>query len=61
MVAGTEAGMVDQVDTVLDIKKVVGQELGSGRHAPKETEPSRRQSGGTQNEIKEQLEDLGYM
>ncbi|MFQ3474865.1 hypothetical protein HKK80_01205 [Halonotius sp. F2-221B] len=61
MVSGTDTRTVNQIDSVLDINDAINQEIRSGEHTPREREVVRSGSGGTQNEVKEQLEDLGYI
>ena len=61
MVAGTDARMVDRIESVLDFKEIVDEELGSGEHTSKQERVTPNESGVTQDDVKEQLEDLGYM
>lgn len=61
MVAGTDAKMVENIDSVLDVKATVEREIGSGKHTPDERGIDRGESEGSQGKVREQLEDLGYM
>ena len=58
MVAGT-TDVVEEIDSVLDVRPAIETEL-ERRHQP---EPWRVESGdcGSSGDVKEQLEDLGYM
>ena len=62
MVAATDPGFVERVDSVLDVRGAVDAELDGGDHAPTPREFERltgdQADGGA---VREQLEDLGYM
>lgn len=62
MVAGTDTEMVDSIDSVLDIKSSIGESLTGKNHEPEETY-IRKKSGSDedQKEVRDHLEDLGYM
>jgi len=62
MVSGTEAGLVESVDSVLDIREVIKQELRSGTHKSEiDIVTDSGVSEEEQQEVKNQLDDLGYM
>jgi predicted AlkP superfamily pyrophosphatase or phosphodiesterase len=57
MVAGTDPEMVGAVESVLDVRGVVEAELDDGNHLGDGTD----RTLGDGDEVREQLEDLGYM
>lgn len=60
MVSGTDEEMVESIDSVLDVRAAVEEELRRGNH-----EPQKKDYEGTDigegEKVREQLEDLGYM
>ena len=63
MVAGTAPAMVERIESVLDIRAAVGDALAGGTHEPTPgTHPAAtdRDADGS-DEVRQQLEDLGYM
>jgi phosphoserine phosphatase len=62
MVSGTDTRMINQVDSVLDIKRVVDNQLETGDHTVSDRDGRAYFKGNSkQHEVKDQLEDLGYM
>jgi hypothetical protein len=62
MIAATDPGLVEQVDSVLDIRGAVEAELDRSDHTP----ASRRFEGPPEDDadgeaVREQLQNLGYM
>jgi predicted AlkP superfamily phosphohydrolase/phosphomutase len=59
MVAGTDPGTVERIESVLDVYDAVEAALAGGAHVP---EPRWDDEGAGDSEaVREQLEDLGYM
>jgi predicted AlkP superfamily pyrophosphatase or phosphodiesterase len=61
MVAGTNPDTVEAIDSILDIKHSVETIITNGTHETKKDSSQHRPGKDAQVEIKEQLEDLGYM
>jgi predicted AlkP superfamily pyrophosphatase or phosphodiesterase len=63
MVAGSDPEMVKRVDSVLDIRSAVEDALANDVHAPDiGSHPATTEhDGNSSNEVRQQLEDLGYM
>lgn len=61
MVAGTDPEMVEAIDSVLDVRGAVEEELASGIHAPEPSESPGPETAGRSEEVEQQLRDLGYM
>lgn len=61
-ISSTSEALVDEVDSVLDVKDAVDRELDERDHSPVERK-SRKDigEGDKGQEVKEHLEDLGYM
>ena len=59
MVAGTDQGMVEAIESVLDVADAIDAELDSVDHASGDEGPERQRGDGT--EVRDQLEDLGYL
>lgn len=59
MVAGTDEGMIEAIDSVLDVRTVIEAELRSEDHQHDRKEESFSETGA--GEVKDQLEDLGYI
>jgi hypothetical protein len=59
MVAATDPGVVDAVESVLDVREAIETLLEDGDHAPEGRDDP---AGGLESEaVREQLEDLGYV
>jgi len=58
MVAGTDPELVESIDSVTDVRAAVDAELDSANHS-REVERGDFTAGG--DDVKQQLEDLGYM
>jgi len=61
MVAGTDPEMVEAIDSVLDVRGAVEEELAAGTHAPEPSESPGAETAGRSEEVEQQLRDLGYM
>lgn len=61
MVAGTDEEMIEAIESVLDVRAAISTELDSGRHMPDRRGKFKKRDSGDQREIRQQLEDLGYM
>lgn len=61
VIASTEPRIVDAVDSVLDVREALEQELEGNRHAPKDQDPMAVPSTDDESEVREHLEDLGYI
>jgi len=61
MVSGTDSEMVEHIYSVLDIRDSVGEELNSGNHQAQQKKEYSHASEKMREEVKGQLEDLGYM
>ena len=61
MVAGTNPDTVEAIKSVLDVKDAVESTLNEGSHEPQEEDSQTQSDSEAQEEVKEQLEDLGYM
>ncbi|QLH78916.1 alkaline phosphatase family protein [Halosimplex rubrum] len=59
MVAGTDRAMVEDIGSVLDVADAIDAELDATDHASREEDPERQRGDGT--EVRDQLEDLGYL
>jgi len=59
MVAGTDPEMVEAIESVVDVRSAVEAELRGGDHRPDGERGSFSEAGAA--EVKDQLEDLGYM
>jgi len=61
MVAATDPAFVERVDSVLDVRAAIDDELDGTDHVPtpREFEAAEDEAGG--EAVREQLEDLGYM
>jgi hypothetical protein len=60
MVAGTSPGMVEAIGSVTDVRAAVETELDEHDHSP-EPRAARQRDGVGGEQVREQLEDLGYM
>ncbi|GGL59526.1 alkaline phosphatase family protein [Halocalculus aciditolerans] len=60
MVAATDPGLVDDVDSVTDVKAAIDAALADGAHEPAGN-PHRGGDAGDSEAVRQQLEDLGYM
>lgn len=58
-ISSTLQGLVDYVDSVTDLYRVVNEELEKNRHVPEKPDYDKREGGG--EKVKDQLEDLGYI
>jgi predicted AlkP superfamily phosphohydrolase/phosphomutase len=61
MISGTDPEAVDSVATVLDVRGAIENLLTDGCHEPDEDTLRRGSGDEAQQDVKEQLEDLGYM
>jgi hypothetical protein len=60
MVASTDPELIEQVDSVLDVRGAIEAELEGSNHTPTQRQ-STRNSKASSDAIREQLEELGYM
>lgn len=61
-VAATDETMVDNIDSVLDVRRAIEMELQENDHEPEVRESRQRIGEGKKGrEVQEHLEDLGYM
>jgi hypothetical protein len=60
MVAGTDPEMVEAIESVTDVRAAVEAELDANDHSP-EPRAGRDRDGVGGEQVREQLEDLGYM
>ncbi|WP_254840527.1 alkaline phosphatase family protein [Natronomonas marina] len=60
MVAGTDPGTVERIESVLDVSDAVDAALADGAHVP-EPRWDDDEGAGDSEAVREQLEDLGYM
>jgi predicted AlkP superfamily pyrophosphatase or phosphodiesterase len=59
MIAATDPGVVDAVESVLDVRAAIESLLDEGGHEPEQRDD---RAGGLESEaVREQLEDLGYV
>jgi hypothetical protein len=59
MVAATDPGLVESVSSVVDVRAAIEDELDETDHQPERRDD---EGGlGDSSEVREQLEDLGYM
>jgi hypothetical protein len=61
MIASTEPHIVRAVDSVLDVREALEEELTNGDHKPALAEVRRKSSVSNENQVQEHLEDLGYI
>lgn len=61
VIASTEPRIVDAVESVLDVREVLEHELEGDRHEPKGQDPIKAPSTDDEAEVREHLEDLGYI
>jgi len=61
MVAGTDEEMVDSIDSVVDVRRSIEDELEKKDHTPSERKMDDEHDSEKEQEVREQLEDLGYM
>jgi predicted AlkP superfamily pyrophosphatase or phosphodiesterase len=59
MIAATDPAFADHVSSVLDVREAVEDELRTNDHTP--TPRTERTDAGDSEEVRQQLEDLGYM
>lgn len=59
MIASTDSGVIEDVSSVLDIRNAIDTELARCDHSPAQRETETQLSDSA--EVREQLEDLGYM
>lgn len=60
MVSATDSTLIEPIESVLDLRATVEAELATGTHIPTKSSES-EPTGGTDETVQEQLEDLGYM
>lgn len=61
MVSGTDEAMVEAIDSVLDVRASIEKKLAAGDHAPEPHVPPEGRRSERSEEVRNQLEDLGYM
>lgn len=61
MLASTEPRIVDAVNSVLDVRDALEEEMADGNHGPAPAERSREWAIDGETEVQEHLKDLGYM
>lgn len=61
VIASTEPRIVDAIDSVLDVREALEQALEGNRHAPKNQESVKTTSMDGEADVREHLEDLGYI
>ena len=61
MIASTRADVIEDVSHVRDVREAIERELRTGSHAPGSRELSPEQDDEDANQVREHLEDLGYM
>lgn len=61
MVAGTDPEMIKQIESVLEVRGTLETELNGDRHLPKLDHWEPNDDNEARREVREQLENLGYM
>lgn len=61
MIAATEPGVLDGIESVTDVRRAVETALESGDHTPEPRGIDDEPEAGDHDEVVEHLEDLGYM
>jgi predicted AlkP superfamily phosphohydrolase/phosphomutase len=61
MVASTSGDVIEGISHVRDVREAIERELQRGSHAPGSRELSPEQDDEDANQVREHLEDLGYM
>jgi hypothetical protein len=60
MVASTDAKIVKRIDSVLDFRRVIEDELADGAHRP-QSDTLDIEDSIESDDVQQQLKDLGYM